>query len=83
MGSKKKYDVLILLQLIFALLVILIGLYCRITENYSLLPLIILLLSVLVLIRGIREYKKTRNMLWVVFSVGISVVLISVIAGVF
>ena len=81
--KEKKYDVLMLLQMIFALLVISIGLYCRITENYSLLPLILLLMSVMLCIMGIREYKKTRNILWVIFSVGISVVLLSVIADAF
>ncbi|WP_274310274.1 DUF3953 domain-containing protein [Solibacillus daqui] len=60
----KKFDILMLFQFLFAVLVILIGIYGKVTENYNLLPLMLILLSVTLFIMGLREYKRTQNLLW-------------------
>jgi len=62
--AEKKFDILMLFQLIFAVLVMLIGIYGKVTENYNLLPLMLILLSVIFLIMGLREYKRTQSLLW-------------------
>ena len=60
----KKFDFLLLFYFIFAVIVILIGIYGRITDNYNLLPLSLILLSILLFIMGLREYKRTQSLLW-------------------
>ena len=62
--KEKKFDILMIFQLIFAVLVMLIGIYGKVTENYNLLPLMLILLSVTLLIMGLREYKRTKSLLW-------------------
>ena len=81
--KEKKIRILMVLQLTFALLVILIGIYGKVTENYDLLPLMLILLSVIILIMGLREYKKTKSLLWGIVYLCISLfILISVIEGI-
>ena len=62
--EEKRFDILKLFQLIFALLVMLIGIYSKVTENYNLIPLMLIVMSVMFLIIGLREYKKTQSLLW-------------------
>ena len=81
--KEKKIGILMLLQLIFALLVILMGIYGKVTENYNLLPLMLILLSVIILIAGLREYKRTKSLLWGIVYLCISLfILISVIEAI-
>jgi hypothetical membrane protein len=65
--EEKKFDTLLLFQMIFAILVMLIGIYGKVTENYNLLPLMLILMSVMFLIIGLREYKRTQSLLWGIF----------------
>ena len=61
--EEKKFTILMLFQIIFAFLVIIISIYSKVTENYNLLPLMLILMSVMFLIIGLREYKRTQS-LW-------------------
>lgn len=81
--KEKKFGILMLFQLIIAVLVMLIGIYVKVTENYNLLPLLLILLSVMFLIIGLREYKRTNSLLWGIFFLGISLfILFSVVEGI-
>ena len=57
----KKFDLLMALQLLFAMLVVVMGIYGNITENYDLLPLMLIFLSGLLMLMGLREYKKSKK----------------------
>lgn len=65
--KEKKVDSLMVLQLFFAILVLLIGIYSKVTENNNVVPIMLLLLSVMFLIVGFREYRKTKNKVWSIF----------------
>lgn len=65
--EEKKFDILMLFQIIFAILVMLISIYSKVTENYNLLPLMLILLGITILIMGLREYKRTQGLLWGIF----------------
>lgn len=81
--EEKKFDILMLFQIIFAILVMLIGIYGKVTENYNLLPLMLILLSVALLIMGLREYKRTKSLLWGIFILCTSLyILISAVEGI-
>ena len=81
--EEKKFDILMLFQIIFAILVMLIGIYAKGTDNYNLLPLMLILLSITLLIAGLREYKRTRNLLWGIFILCSSLyILYSAIEGI-
>ncbi|MCZ8535381.1 DUF3953 domain-containing protein [Psychrobacillus psychrodurans] len=81
--EEKKFDILMLFQVIFAVLVMLIGIYGKVTENYNLLPLMLILLSVMFLIIGLREYKRTKSLLWGIVYLCISLfILFSVVEGI-
>ena len=81
--KEKKFDILMIFQLIFAVLVMLIGIYGKVTGNYNLLPLMLILLSVTLLIMGIREYKRTKSLLWGIFILCTSLyILISAVEGI-
>ena len=81
--KEKKIGILMVFQLIFAVLVMLIGIYGKVTENYNLLPLMLILLSVMFLIIGLREYKRTKSLLWGIVYLCISLfILISVVEGI-
>ena len=78
--EEKKFDILMLFQIIFAVLVMLIGIYGKVTENYDLLPLMLILLSVMIFIMGLREYKRTKSLLWGIFYLCVSLfILFSVV----
>lgn len=78
--EEKKFDILMLFQMIFAVLVMLIGIYGKVKENYNLLPFMLIILSVMFLIIGLREYKRTKNLLWGIFYLCVSLfILFSVI----
>ena len=76
--EEKKFGILMLCQMIFAILVILIGIYGKVTENYNLLPLMLILMSVMFLIIGLREYKRTKSLLWGIFYLCISLFILFV-----
>ncbi|MEK5333594.1 MULTISPECIES: DUF3953 domain-containing protein [unclassified Lysinibacillus] len=62
--KEKKFDILMFMQLFFAILVMVISIYVKVTENYHLFPLMFALMGVMFLIIGLREYKRTKNLLW-------------------
>ena len=81
--KEKRFDILMIFQLIFAVLVMFVGIYSKVTENYNLLPLMLILLSVTLLIMGIREYKRTKSLLWGIFILCTSLyILISAVEGI-
>ncbi|MGE7920769.1 DUF3953 domain-containing protein [Viridibacillus arvi] len=81
--KEKKFDTLMLFQLIFAVLVLLIGVYGKVTENYNLLPLMLILLSITLLIMGFREYKRTQSLWWGILILCISLyILFSAVEGI-
>jgi len=81
--EEKKFDTLLLFQMIFAILVMLIGIYGKVTENYNLLPLMLILMSVMLLIMGLREYKRTQSLLWGIFILCTSLyILFSAVKGI-
>lgn len=81
--EEKKFDILMLFQIIFVILVMLIGIYGKVTENYNLLPLMLILLSITLLIMGLREYKRTKSLLWGIFLLCTSLyILFSVFEGI-
>ena len=80
--KEKKFDVLTLFQIFFVMLVLLIGMYIKAEENYNLLPLMLILLSMMLIIAGLREYKRTQSFLWLISIVFISLfVLFSAVNG--
>ncbi|WP_427138844.1 DUF3953 domain-containing protein [Psychrobacillus psychrodurans] len=81
--EEKKFDILMLFQIIFVIFVMLIGIYGKVTENYNLLPLMLILLSITLLIMGLREYKRTKSLLWGIFLLCTSLyILFSVVEGI-
>ena len=76
--EEKKFDTLMLFQMIFATLVMLIGIYIKVTVNDNLLPLMLILMSVMFLIIGLREYKKNQSLLWGIFYLCTSLLLLFV-----
>jgi len=81
--EEKKFDILKLFQIIFVILVMLIGIYGKVTENYNLLPLMLILLSITLLVMGLREYKRTKSLLWGIFLLCTSLyILFSVVEGI-
>ncbi len=80
--GEKKFDILMLFQIIFAILVMLISIYSKVTENYNLLPLMLILMSVLFLTIGLREYKKTQSLLWGIFYLCTSLFILFVAVGI-
>lgn len=81
--EEKKFDILMLFQIIFAILVMLIGIYSKVTENYNLLPLMLILLSITLIIMGLREYKRTKGLLWGIFILCTSLyILFSAVEGI-
>ncbi|MBM7666018.1 putative MAPEG superfamily protein [Solibacillus kalamii] len=81
--KEKNFDILMLFQLFFAVLAMSIGIYGKVTENYNLLPLMLILLSIMFLIIGLREYKRTKSLLWGIIYLFISLFMIfSVIEGI-
>ena len=81
--EEKKFDILMFFQIIFVILVMLIGIYGKVTENYNLLPLMLILLSITLLIMGLREYKRTKSLLWgILLLCTSSYILFSVVEGI-
>ncbi|HWK23604.1 MAG TPA: DUF3953 domain-containing protein [Ureibacillus sp.] len=54
----KKYNVLLVLQIMLGISVICISIYSLSTNNFSLQPLTLLLMSAMMLIIGLREHKR-------------------------
>ncbi|MFJ5764390.1 DUF3953 domain-containing protein [Lysinibacillus sp. NPDC093210] len=65
--KEKKFDTLMVLHILFAFLVLGISIYVIVTVNYQLFPLLFTLMGVMYLIIGLREYKRTKNLLWGIF----------------
>ncbi|MFJ7737676.1 DUF3953 domain-containing protein [Lysinibacillus sp. NPDC097287] len=61
--TEKKLDILVFFQIFFAISVILIGVYGKVTENFNLQPLLLILMGAMLLIIGLREYKRTNSLL--------------------
>jgi len=64
----KKFDLLMALQLFSAMFGLAMGIYMRITENYELLPLMLIFLSGMLILMGLREYRKSKNLFWPIFT---------------
>lgn len=64
MMKDNKVNILLLLQLVLATLVLLFGIYGKVTETFDLLPIMLICLSAMILIIGIREYKRTHSRWW-------------------
>ena len=81
--KEKRIGILKLFQLIFAVLVMIIGVYGKVTENYNILPLMLILLSVMFILIGLQEYKRTKSLLWGIVYLCISLfILASVVEGI-
>ena len=80
--EEKKFDIPMLFQIIFAILVILISIYSKVTENNNLLPLMLIVMSVLFIIIGLREYKKTQSLLRGIFYLCTSLFILFVAVGI-
>lgn len=65
--EERKFDTLKLFQIFFAILFMFLIIYSKVTEKYNLLPLTLIVMSVMFLIIGIREYKKTQSLMWGIF----------------
>lgn len=70
--TDKKFDILMLLQILFAIFVVLISIYSLLTENFNLHSLMFILLSAMFFILGLREYKRTQSLLLGIFYLCIS-----------
>lgn len=68
--EEKKFDLLMLLQIVFAFLVIVFGVYCKIVGDYTLLPLVFIFMSGMLFITGLREYDRTGKVFWRILSLG-------------
>ena len=80
--KEKKFDVLILFQISLLILGLLLGMYMKRKENYNLLPLQHILLSIMLFIMGLREYKRTQRLLWFILIAFISLfILFSTVNG--
>ena len=60
----RKFDILMLLQIVFSIFVITISSYCIAVGKFTLLPLSFVFLSAIFIILGLREYKRTQKMVW-------------------
>ena len=60
---KAKKDVLFMFQLSLVIVGLLMSIYIGMTENYNLQPLMHIILSILLMIIGFREYKRTQSLL--------------------
>lgn len=63
----KKNNILLLFQMIFVIFVIGICIYYIFTENNMLIPFVLIFMSLINFLLGIREYKKNRNLTSFVF----------------
>ena len=81
--EEKKVDILMFVQLFLAIIVILIGIYGKVTENYSFLPFMLIILSAMFLIIGLREYKRTKSLWSGIFFLCVSLfIFFSVVEGI-
>lgn len=60
---RKKFDGLLFIQLIFSITVLFISIFSLITDTFELLPLMFIIMCAMFIFIGIREYKRTRNLL--------------------
>jgi len=81
--KEKKVNILMYVQLFLAIIVMSIGIYGKVTENYSLLPFMLMILSVMFLIIGLREYKRTKSLWSGIFFLCVSLfIFFSVVEGI-
>ena len=64
---EKKFDSLRVLQMIFALFILLISIYGLVMENFNLFPLMFICMGAMFIVIGLREYKRTRSLWWGIF----------------
>lgn len=85
--ESKKLDVLLLFQLSFVVIGLLMIIYIKGTESYNLLPLMLIILSITLIIMGLREYernKRTYSLLLFILTLFISLfILYSTIMGLY
>ncbi|WP_399628593.1 DUF3953 domain-containing protein [Sporosarcina sp. SG10008] len=77
--EEKKFDILLIFQIIIAILVLITGVYSKVTENYNLSPLMLIFISIMLFTIGLREYKRTQSLLWRIFSLGSLLLLLFVV----
>lgn len=70
--EEKKFDILMVLQVIFAIPVLLISIYGLMTKNDNLQPVSFILMGVMFLLIGLREYKDTQSLFSGMFYLCIS-----------
>lgn len=63
----KKFDTLMLFQMIFVVLVMAISIYCKVTESTRLIPFLLIFMGLITLILGLREYKRTLSLIRGIF----------------
>ena len=72
----KKFDVLLLFQLSFVIIGLLMSIYIGMTENYNLQPVMLIVLSIMLMIMGLRQYKRTQSLLAFIIILCISLYII-------
>jgi uncharacterized membrane protein YidH (DUF202 family) len=65
--EEKRFDILMLFQMIFVILAIAIGIYCMITESNQLIPFLLIFMGLINLVLGLREYKRTHSLIGGIF----------------
>ncbi len=70
--KQNRFDIYLILQLIFSIIVIAISIYSFVTENFDLNPISLILLSAILIIMGLREYKRTKKLLFSIFIFGVA-----------
>ncbi|ATP40030.1 hypothetical protein CSE16_08205 [Solibacillus sp. R5-41] len=81
--EEKKFDTLMLFQMIFVILVMAIGVYCKITESTQLIPFLLIFMGLITLILGLREYKRTHSLIGGIFYLCSAVFILFVAIEVF
>lgn len=74
----KKFNLLLVFQLILSIFVIVLSSYSVITSNFRFQPVSFMLLSVLFIMIAIREYKMTQSLVRGIFYFGTSLFLLFV-----
>lgn len=68
--KRRKLTGLVIVQLIIGTLVLFGSIYSSVTENFSLQPLVFILLSAWLIIIGVKEYKRTKKLGWGILYFG-------------
>ncbi|MEC1178396.1 hypothetical protein P9B03_07880 [Metasolibacillus meyeri] len=65
--KEKKFDILMLFQIIFVILVMAISIYGMFTKNNQSIPFLLIFMALIILILGSREYKRTHSLIGGIF----------------